>query len=892
MGEAAASPSAGSGRFPSLTALRGGHADLLRRHQALEGELPASFVAEIRACLDKAVATGAILDGDEERWDAQTLLNYWTTVLYSAETSHPSARLGSGAPQPTAPPPVLAEFDPEVAAAEVGEANPYRGLQAFDKDDETVFFGRRKVIQDAVARLKDSRFLSVLGISGSGKSSLVRAGILPALEHGAAPGSDRWRIFDKVLPGSNPLGSLAAITRPHDQDADTWHAQEVPRLLSDPQRLVAWLNTVDSPALIVVDQFEELFTLDSPEPERQAFLRHLVAVVQSPGPRHTAIVTMRSEFDTFVARYPDLRELFDRSQIRVPPIDPAGLRQAIERPAGRRGVAFEPGLVADLVQQVLGEPAGLPLLQFTLQKLWERREGRTIKHKAFEELGGSVREVLARSAESTFESFKTPEDRTLSRDIFLRLVQIRPGTEAMSQRACRSALLRLAARDRVNAVLDRWEDAGLLRVTPGRTRDDDLVEVTHEALIRNWPTLVRWIEEKRGRSRKRLAFTAAAEYWHEHRRDRGGLISGSLLAEARTFDELSELESAFVKASEEAEASRAAVLVKAQQDREKEQRERIDTQERAARSLRVGLIVLALFALSLAGTAWWAWNQRDDAREATRRLQVELDRVKNLNEQVTRSSNQIKSLTQPALLEPNKMTQQSPPPSAADPEATPRRLMKLWDVGRTLRISFLDGEPLVRKKVASVAQRWTRHANLNFDFGSHREPDVRVSFKQPGSWGCQGTECLEFPADNPNVNFGWLNKSTSDEEYSRMVLHEFGHVLGLIHEQANPNANIPWDKAAVYRFFEGPPNFWTREQVDVNLFQKENLPPGIEYREFDPASVMMLPIPAELTQGKLTVGLNTRLSASDKRLARKLYPGRPDAGTDEAAPETDRVTSY
>lgn len=199
---------------------------------------------------------------------------------------------------------------------------------------------------------------------------------------------------------------------------------------------------------------------------------------------------------------------------------------------------------------------------------------------------------------------------------------------------------------------------------------------------------------------------------------------------------------------------------------------------------------------------------------------------------------------------------------------------KMWEpAGRTLRIRFLDGDPVVQKKVAKFAQEWTKYANLKLDFNDDPKAEIRVSFLQPGSWSYIGTDAIDpqLALDQPTMNLGWLTKATRNDEVFRVVLHEFGHALGLIHEHQNPVATIPWNKPAVYDFYEGPPNSWTPEQVDVNLFQvydKENT----KYSEFDPHSIMLYPIPKEFTLGGFEVGWNSTLSDLDKQFIHEWYP--------------------
>jgi hypothetical protein len=205
---------------------------------------------------------------------------------------------------------------------------------------------------------------------------------------------------------------------------------------------------------------------------------------------------------------------------------------------------------------------------------------------------------------------------------------------------------------------------------------------------------------------------------------------------------------------------------------------------------------------------------------------------------------------------------------------------KQWQNGRTLRVRFLDGDPIVQERLQPYAHEWSEHANIEFVFGNDPDAEIRISFKDLGrSWSNLGTDALVVPRNEPTMNYGWLKPTSAEDEYSRVVIHEFGHALGCIHEHQNPVANIPWDKEAVYRYYAGPPNNWTREMVDHNLFRRYSVT-QTNFSAFDPESIMLYAIANDLTIGDFEVGWNRTLSDVDKSFIGTIYPKQPDSAAE------------
>lgn len=197
-------------------------------------------------------------------------------------------------------------------------------------------------------------------------------------------------------------------------------------------------------------------------------------------------------------------------------------------------------------------------------------------------------------------------------------------------------------------------------------------------------------------------------------------------------------------------------------------------------------------------------------------------------------------------------------------------LSNKWQ-NRDIRVSFLAGTPLLQERVLAAARTWSNHAEIEFLSSTSEDAEIRVDFEPGGSWSWVGTQALTIPAGLRTMNFGWIDESSSEKELRRVVLHEFGHALGLIHEHQHPKAGIPWNKEKVYAAYAGSPNFWERAEVDANLFatfsQDET-----QFSEVDPDSIMMYPIdPALLMDPAFAVGENDDLSETDRAFIRKMY---------------------
>lgn len=213
-------------------------------------------------------------------------------------------------------------------------------------------------------------------------------------------------------------------------------------------------------------------------------------------------------------------------------------------------------------------------------------------------------------------------------------------------------------------------------------------------------------------------------------------------------------------------------------------------------------------------------------------------------------------------------------PATGEPQSGKElALTQKWANGKRLRVHFLGGNSTLQEKVKDYAKKWEDHANIQFDFVNDPSAEIRVDFVMDGtSWSALGIDALNktyFPPGTATMNYGWLTGDSDEEEFSRVIVHEFGHALGCIHEHQNPAGKIPWNKEAVYRYYEQ--RGWNKDRVDQNLFSKYELDQS-QFSTFDRDSIMLYPIPKELTDGQMEVGWNRYLSKNDKDFIGEMYP--------------------
>ena len=455
---------------------------------------------------------------------------------------------------------------------------PYKGLQSFDEADAEHFLGRERLTARLVGRLRDDRFLAVVGASGSGKSSVVRAGLIPALRRGqpladgGLPPTDSTRWAIRLLtPTAHPLDALAVALVGRDAPPDTVTALAA-QLAADPGALVGaarrLLAAEERPRLLlVIDQFEEVFALARDAAERRALFDNLAAAVDPAADYPVSVVVaLRADFYARFAEHDGLRDLIARHQEYIGAMRRDELFRVIVEPAARGDWKLQEGLVELMLDDTGDEPGALPLLSHALLETWRRRRGRTMTLSAYKEAGG-VHGAIAQTAETIFQQRLTPEQRPIARAIFVRLTElgesVEDGTPDTRRRAPFTELITRATDPQMlDAVLRILVDARLIitgLVPPANTQ---VVEVAHEALIREWPTLRAWLDQDREGLIRHRQLTQDVNDWLKLDRDPGALYRGARLTQtlewaAEPPDPLSLTEIEFLDASRAAAAREA-----------------------------------------------------------------------------------------------------------------------------------------------------------------------------------------------------------------------------------------------------------------------------------------------------------------------------------------------
>lgn len=490
-------------------------------------------------------------------------------------------------------------------------SNPYKGLRAFGEGDTDNFFGREALVKKLLEHIadEDRRFMALVGRSGNGKSSIVRAGIIPALKQDAVPAASNW-FYSTMVPSNDPYRELSdallsiAIFAP-----DNWSNL----LRSTPDGLHELIDQMlpddGSEVFLFIDQFEELFTLTQSDEVRIDFLTSLAYAVEQPDSRLRLILTMRADFFGYPLSYESFADLFSRYNQAVPPLNRAQLQTTIVEPARRAGIIVEPTLVSALLEAVDKQPGALPLLQYTLTEMVNtlimdgQQSNQPVERRltlaTYEAMGG-IAGALVQRADSIYNQLE-PEAQDLTRLLFLSIVTVSENGPPTSRSAIWTNLP-VENRDLLESVIEAFRDYRLLTTDQDPETRAPTVEVAHEALIQEWTPLKEWIENNASALRQRSDLEIESARWHNNDKDVSFLASGLQLAE---FESL--LDAPLISLNkDEHDYIRAS--------RDEEDRELRETQKRnrLLQFLATGLAVVAIATIAITIIALQLRDQATD----------------------------------------------------------------------------------------------------------------------------------------------------------------------------------------------------------------------------------------------------------------------------------------
>ncbi len=489
-------------------------------------------------------------------------------------------------------------------AAPVTVACPYKGLAAYQPEDAEFFFGREALIDELVRRLQQHRVLTIGGASGSGKSSLLRAGLIPAIQAGALSGRENWQTA-LFTPGRDPMAELyfQATGTPSRGGLTVSFDDFVARPTM--ARHLGWKDGAEHPLVLCIDQFEELFTLANAT-QRDQFISAISAMTDPADSKIRIVIAVRADFYGHCAHVPWLAEHITHNQVLVGPMTDPELRRAITEPARRIGLYVENALVDAIIDEAGYEAGSLPLVAHALVETWLRRRGNVLTLDGFHAAGG-VAGAISQTAEATFEQRFDDAERAATRRLFLRLVT--PGQHASDTRRviARSDIEQDSQPELMSRAVGCLTEARLLTV------DDETIQIAHEALLRTWPRLRGWIEESRDDLRMRQRISHAAAEWDSGKRDSDLLYRGTPLLAALEWadknpDQLDALGRAFLDASAE--------------DRARVEAQAAERERKTRRLRRIAVTGLSLLALGTTLASVVAYLEFREAQINERRAEA------------------------------------------------------------------------------------------------------------------------------------------------------------------------------------------------------------------------------------------------------------------------------
>jgi tetratricopeptide (TPR) repeat protein len=494
--------------------------------------------------------------------------------------------------------PLIRAVDPARESEEKtsSEICPYRGLNAFREEDSSLFFGREAFSRKLLTHVLEHNLVVLIGRSGSGKSSVAQAGLLPLLRRQKPP-DDTWESIT-FSPGSRPFHRLATQLVPlwsppgRDLTDIATESQKLGDRLANGELSLA--SSIDlaltklpdtSRLLAIVDQFEELFTSVAHDEEKRAFIRQML--VASHDSRLTNLLTLRADFYGHAIKFRELSEAFEVGLVNVSDMTRQELRRAIEEPATRSGLRFETGLMERILDHIEHQPGSLPLLEYALTELWRRRKGDLFTHAAYDAIGG-VDGAISHRADTQFEKLAAAQKK-VALPALAHLVRVSSVSEEGTDTRQVVRLATLSADEQNVVRIFAEKDSRLVVTGRDETSGEETVEVAHEALIRNWDKLRGWIDKDREFLLWCQRLDMFLTEWQRTRESAGALLSGVYLEEARRWstqrgEDLNPEQRRYVLASLRASA--------------------VSTRWRTTSLIAVALVALAALA-------WWAWTRSD-----------------------------------------------------------------------------------------------------------------------------------------------------------------------------------------------------------------------------------------------------------------------------------------
>jgi WD40 repeat protein/serine/threonine protein kinase len=491
--------------------------------------------------------------------------------------------------------------------------NPYKGLRAFQIADSDDFFGRDTLVEKLLHRLSitgaNENFLAVIGASGSGKSSLVKAGMLPKIHTGALDKDVDWYIAE-MIPGSHPLEDLEAALLGIAMSPMPNLLDELRRDERGLVRIVKRLIPENGQLVLLIDQFEEVFTLIADEEERDHFLKTILRTVEDPRSHLKIIITLRADFYDRPLLYAEFGELIRQHTELILRLNDQELEAVILGPAKRVGLQIDSALMNAIIADVFKQPGALPLLQYALTELFERREGHSLSLDAYRDIGG-VMGALTRRADELYENFGL-EEQAAARQLFLRLVNLGEGTDDTRRRVYQADLLSIANREAMQKVLEQYGKYRLLSFDHDPQTRASTVELAHEALIRQWQRLREWLDADREALRLHRRLSVGAEEWLQAKHDPSFLAQGIRMQQFESLQVgsivLSQGERDYLRASLEAYNAHA------QAESQRQAREQALQKQSAQRLTLLAAVmsIAALISVFLASFAFQAQNQAQE----------------------------------------------------------------------------------------------------------------------------------------------------------------------------------------------------------------------------------------------------------------------------------------